>query len=791
VRRSRTGKAEPGPSLDVVVAQPARWADLLGIAWVLAVGVAVLVPALAHGAYLGPFDILSKIGLTAKPSTSIHNPSLRDQIASFIPFTQEAWTQVHQGHLPLWNPYSGLGGPLAFRWESAPFGLPALIGYLAPMRYAYTVGMLVTLCVAGTGGYVFGRVLRLGVLASAFLGTVFVLSGAMVAELGWPATAVGSWAGWLFAAAVLVIRGRRRVLAIGFFAVALAMSIYAGHPETELLLLLSLAVFVVVVLIQRIPRLGAPGPIGRPTIDLVVGGLAGAALAAPLLLPGLQAIEQSGRSSTGNYDNLTTPDHGVLQLLFQGFDGLPVAGSHWFGHLSYQWTAAYVGVIVLVLAVLAVGVRWRRPEVLGSVAVIVVMAILVLVPGVPALINGLPLFGSVILTRALIPLGFGLAVLGAFGLEALMQDHATRRVRQITLGGFAAFALVLVVVWFVGRGHLPPDEARIRTTSFLWPAISIVIGLAPLGGLFLMVRRNGGAPHVRAAQITAGLLLVAETAFLVTAGTPLWTSNTQPLAPTPAVATLNKTVGSSLVGLGSSQCIASTYFGTSQLGILPETNIVFGVHELAIFDPLAPSGYYSEWHKLTGVAGGNPYYYQFCPAVTSVAVAQRFGVGYVLEAQHVKGPAGSVFVKAVGDEDLYRIPHAAAAILVAAPSPHVLPPDSAIGTPVAVHDPDPATLRLTTDAATAQVLRLHLTDVPGWHASLDGRPLALERYSGVMLQARIPPGRHVIVVRYWPTSLTIGFILAGCAVVGLAAAVLFDVAFRRRRNSRTIGDSGA
>ncbi len=121
-----------------VAATPSRRSravpDVLGIAWVLGAGVAVLLPALVHGIYLGPYDILSTNGLTAQAGGVVHNFSLRDQIALFIPFTEQAWTQVHQGHLPLWNPYSGLGMPLAFNWESAPFGLPALIGYLVPLR---------------------------------------------------------------------------------------------------------------------------------------------------------------------------------------------------------------------------------------------------------------------------------------------------------------------------------------------------------------------------------------------------------------------------------------------------------------------------------------------------------------------------------------------------------------------------------------------------------------------------------------------------------------------------------
>ena len=69
------------------------------------------------------------------------------------------------------------------------------------------------------------------------------------------------------------------------------------------------------------------------------------------------------------------------------------------------------------------------------------------------------------------------------------------------------------------------------------------------------------------------------------------------------------------------------------------------------------------------------------------------------------------------------------------------------------------------------MLRLRLTDVPGWHASIDGRPVPLQSFAGVMLQIEVPAGRHTIELYYWPATFTAGLVLAGCAVVGLAGAV--------------------
>ena len=73
-----------------------------------------------------------------------------------------AWTQVHHGHLPLWNNYEALGMPLAFNWGSGAFSLPALVSYLTPLRVVYWVQILVSLVVGRDRGVL----LRTGVTAA-------------------------------------------------------------------------------------------------------------------------------------------------------------------------------------------------------------------------------------------------------------------------------------------------------------------------------------------------------------------------------------------------------------------------------------------------------------------------------------------------------------------------------------------------------------------------------------------------------------------------------------------------
>lgn len=133
----------------------------------------------------------------------------------------------------------------------------------------------------------------------------------------------------------------------------------------------------------------------------------------------------------------------------------------------------------------------------------------------------------------------------------------------------------------------------------------------------------------------------------------------------------------------------------------------------------------------------------------------------------------------MGDEDLYRIPGAAQATLVAASHGTVPAPD-ARGKAVAVTHPDPASWKLVTHSPRASVLRLRLTNLPGWHATIDGKSLQLLPFSGVMMQARVPPGTHTIELHYWPGAFSAGLVLAGVSVVALCAVPLVRRLHRRR-----------
>jgi uncharacterized membrane protein YfhO len=140
----------------------------------------------------------------------------------------------------------------------------------------------------------------------------------------------------------------------------------------------------------------------------------------------------------------------------------------------------------------------------------------------------------------------------------------------------------------------------------------------------------------------------------------------------------------------------------------------------------------------------------------------------------------------VGEEDLYRIPDSGAATVTPLTADGGLPDESAPGSPVVVTHSDPSAWRMVTNAGQAQVLRLRLTSVPGWHATIDGQPAPLLPFADVMLQVKVPAGRHTVELYYWPATFTAGLVLAGCALSGLViACIVVGIRARSDRGSKT------
>jgi hypothetical protein len=392
----------------------------------------------------------------------------------------------------------------------------------------------------------------------------------------------------------------------------------------------------------------------------------------------------------------------------------------------------------------------------------------------------LPLLGSVLWQRSVLLRVFGLSIVGGFGMDALTKASLRRPVIRWSFGGVGVAASGLLALWLFGRGDLPAAESSIRAGSFAWPAAEVVVGLVVLGGIVLMERRDRARhrlarqPDERPIWGAAVILLICSTGFLLAAGMPIWTSASAPFTPTPAVRALKDIVGSSVVGFGASLC-----FFPPGLGILPNAQSAYGIQELGLYDPMIPKRYFTAWTSLTGRSAGDENDSAYCPVITTSRQARLYGVGYVVEQAHAPGPVGSVLAGTVGGEEIFRIPGSSSASLVPSNQPAIIGASEIGARPVRVMHPDPTTWRLSTRAPGAERLILRLTDVPGWHATIDGRTATLNRFAGVMMELEVPPGGHEIQVTYWPESFAVGIVIA--MVTALAMLVIGGIGWYRVR----------
>ena len=204
---------------------------------------AFLAPALVDGGTFGPFDYgttLTSLGTGLYPH--IHNLSNGDALSQMISWNTLDWRSIHSGHFPLWNDYSGLGMPEFLNFESSVLSLPDLLSYLAPLRDAFLVVVFVKFALAGTGAYVFARVVGVRIPAALFAGVTFMFSGAFANWITWPLADVVAWTGWIAALAVVAYRSRRKLPVVGL-AVVVAFSVYGGFPEANVMLVFVLGTF--------------------------------------------------------------------------------------------------------------------------------------------------------------------------------------------------------------------------------------------------------------------------------------------------------------------------------------------------------------------------------------------------------------------------------------------------------------------------------------------------------------------------------------------------------------------
>lgn len=768
---------------EAVPSRTTRRSEFAGVASVLAMALAYLSPALVDGPSFGTYDLVlraTSLGRSAYPNTPFNHVA-SDSVSEMAAWNQFDWSQLHSGHFPLWNPLSLYGLPQFLNFQSGVLSLPNLVSYAVPLHLAYTVSVGLVLVLAGTGAYFLARVLGLRPLGASFAGVAFMLSGPFANWIWDPISSVVSLLGWILAFAILCYRGRHRVASVFGLALSTAFCLYGGFPEAVVFVVAAICVLAVTFTIaaavrSALGRSGAERGVSWTGLArLLGGGAAGVLLALPLWWPGLQILSIAHRETRTGFDVFHVP---MLALFVaQGFDGLQMGKNPWFLQgFNYYESVSYVGIVVLVLAVVACARWWRHPTVI-ALAVLPLAVLLVLFSHGPfSFLHQFLGFVSsqTYWTRFRIVIGLPLGLLAGLGLETLARRwRETSPLVTFTLATLA-LAVAVAALW---RSPAPAGDALVRERSLYWPS-GLVGGCALIALIAFAARHRAGNRRAHGGRrreiggpvmaLCAASLWCGSAAFLLFAGVGTNGYSSAFYPTTPAIAALSADVGSHLVALdgGNGESVSDLV----DAGVYPEANLPYGIAEFAGHDPALPQSYFVAF---AGGARGGPGFLE--PDVETAAEARRLGIAYVIAAPGRPPLPGGVRVAVLAGETLYKVPGAARFTISDGRVSHVSEQENGYD--------------LVVRAEKAAVVTARVTAVPGWSATLDGRALPL-RPDGLFYRVDLPPGTHRLRLSYRPARLGEGLAAAGAGAAGLLLYALVSAVLRRRPGERRRAHEG-
>jgi hypothetical protein len=429
----------------------------------------------------------------------------------FIPWRAFVWESISNGSFPLWNPYNGMGAPLAANYQSALFYPPGWILYLFAavgetpwLAWAHTLLVVLHLIWAGTGMIRLVRWLGLGELSQAVGAISFALGSYLVARAGFFSMVwTAAWLPWIIMGASQIASpvnvqssSNKGTLKLSLI-VSIAMMLLAGHAQLSWYILLLTAAWIFT---GGFILAGVTG--GLKSI-LKFGAAVGLAvlLASIQLLPTAEYLFQSQRSGAVDFDTALSYSYWpwrFLTIIAPDLFGNPGHGNYW-GYANYWEDALYIGVLPVLLALATfslIGIgRKRNLTPLSTLvkfcwAMIGIGFLLALgknTPIFPFLYQYIPTFDMFNApSRFLIWPLFGLALLASIGIDhwRTPTGRGLYWLRLATAGGFAV-TLGAFLTWYFLR-EVSPTFIRATSLAGFW-------GLgAGLLTLFIPDRQNLG-----------------------------------------------------------------------------------------------------------------------------------------------------------------------------------------------------------------------------------------------------------------------------------------------------------
>jgi len=382
---------------------------------------------------------------SAQYGMPVKNNAMPDVISQIYPWKKLTIDTWKMGQMPLWNPYSFSGTPLAGNYQSAVFSPFNLLFFILPFIDAWSILILLQPLLAGIFMYIFVRSLERSRAASLISAIAFMFCGFMVC---WMAYGTLGYAA-LFLPLIFwgIHTKKRKAVAIG-----VGLSLLSGHFQVSMYVAGGALAYVV----------------WKKQWKYLIYIVAGFIIAAPQILLGIKSFLESTRSA-GVLKGEVIPWQYLMTMLAPDFYGNPVTRNDWFGHYA-EW-AGFIGVVPFVFSLIAMFGKKSK-----EVWFFILLAVLTLLFALPTPLNSLlyilkiPVLSGSAASRIILLTSFSLATLAAFGLDVVWKNN-----KKIIY-----FIFALGIIWFILLviKPFPVDKLLIAKRNFVIPTVLFIVAIA-------------------------------------------------------------------------------------------------------------------------------------------------------------------------------------------------------------------------------------------------------------------------------------------------------------------------
>jgi hypothetical protein len=655
------------------------------------------------------------------------------------------------GHIPWWNPFEGVGSPLAGEMQAAAlFPFTVLLYFSNGQLFEHIILELI----AGISTFLLlNRFLR-SRWAAAMGGVAFALNGTFASIQHAPANAIAFLPLLLLGletAREASCRGRKGGWAL--IAVALALSVSSGFPETSFIDGLVVVVWFVA-RCRRLERIMLVDYV-RKTI---AGGVTGLLLSAPLLVAfdGYLRYANIGAHNGVLFDSAfgaaTQP-----RIVFPFIYG-PLGGFSQFdrsGVLSTVWIEGFLSVSLVTLAAIGIfGSRYRVLRLALVAWIVLAMGKTYGLPGTSQILGTVPgLKSTAFSVYSVVAWEFAVIVLAAFAVDDLTSGRSKRPAVLVASAGTLIFGLVEV--------HLAQPLVRSIAQAphaQTWSHVSIIGGLI----IFLMVTVVAVflPPRLRVVPLVTIVVLESLALFIV----PEFSAPRSVTLDTGSVSFLQRRAGLyRFYTLGPIQPNYGSYFSigsTATNDLPPKLWSQYVVKSLdQNVDPVV----------FTGTTQANP----TGPSTLSEFLS-NMGNYESIATKYLVIPTGLPLPASAEVQSLKLVYHDPVAEVYQLPDP--TPFFRTSGAACVVTDQSSSEVKATC-SGRATLTRQELY-MPGWTATVNGKGTAISERNDLVQSVPLGKGTDLVVFRYEPPHIVWGYL---GFVIGVA--LLIGVPLARRRTA--------